>query len=169
MASQLAHLLLFISLAQLVTTVLCFSFPLTIISSSDQRHRCRLGGVSRSSDETSNDDDIISISIQKQFSDGVTPKQAKDAWMEYHWKKGGGLPILVLSSESSPANCKSLSRTRSLEARFERAEPNAFSAAFSANMFLPKLPGAFGSLHEGQDFNDGLAMHSSQIVWPLRH
>lgn len=99
MASQLAQLLLFVSLAQLVTTVLCFSFPLTIIS-SDQRHRCRLG-VSRSSDEISNDDDIISISIQKQLSDGVTPEQAKDAWMEYHWKKGGGLPILVLSPEST--------------------------------------------------------------------
>ena len=101
--SQLAQLLLFVSLAQLVTTVLCFSFPLTVIS-SDQRHRCRLG-VSRSSAEISNDneDEIISISIQKQLSDGVTPKQAKDAWMEYHWKKGGGLPILVLSSESSPS------------------------------------------------------------------
>lgn len=108
-ASQLAQLLLLVSLTQLVTTVFCFSFPLTpltpltIISSSDQRHRCRLCSVSRSSDEISNDDDIISISIQKQFSDGVTPEQAKDAWMEYHWKKGGGLPILVLSSESSPA------------------------------------------------------------------
>lgn len=43
----------------------------------------------------------ISVSVQKRFPD-ATPEQARDAWMDYHWKKGGGLPIFIVSSGESP-------------------------------------------------------------------
>jgi len=168
MTSQLALLLLLFSLAQLVTTVLCFSFPLTIISSSDQRHyRCRLG-VSRSLDEISNDDDIISISIQKQLSDGVTPEQAKDAWMEYHWKKGGGLPILVLSSESPTVIERTILPTLMKEQIVEEIqddEQGLVEVKYKVTDAGPFFPGIIPNTHDAsvkfQSFDD----KSTVMTW----
>lgn len=40
---------------------------------------------------------VVSVSIKRTFPH-VTTQEARDAWIEYHWKKGGGLPLLILSS-----------------------------------------------------------------------
>ena len=169
-ASQLAQLLLFISLAQLVSTVLCFSFPLTplTIISSDQRQRCRLGSVSRSSDEISNDDEIISISIQKQLSDGVTAKQAKDAWMEYHWKKGGGLPILVLSSESSPAVERTILPTLMKEQIVEEThddEQGLVEVKYKVTDAGPFFPGIIPNTHHASVSFQSIDDKSTVMNW----
>jgi len=37
------------------------------------------------------------VSIKRTFPHATT-EEARDAWIEYHWKKGGGLPLLILSS-----------------------------------------------------------------------
>ena len=44
-------------------------------------------------------DEIISVTIQRTLPN-ITPNEARDAWIEYHWKKGGGLPIYISSKES---------------------------------------------------------------------
>ena len=89
-----SHLLLIGSFIQL----LCFSPLYSSFNAAVRgRHKSSQFGVGSSDDDDG--DDIISVSIQKRFPD-ATPKQAKDAWMDYHWMKGGGLPIFILSSES---------------------------------------------------------------------
>ena len=164
--------LLFASLAQLVNTVLCFSFPLThpltIISSSDQRHRRRPGVASRSSsDEISNDDEIISISMQKQFSDGVTPEQAKDAWMEYHWKKGGGLPILVLSSETSAVErtiLPTLMKERIVEEIHDN-EQGLVEVKYKVTDAGPFFPGIISNTHEASVTFQSIDDKSTVMNW----
>ena len=46
------------------------------------------------------DDAINDISINVQrILPNVTPYEARDAWIEYHWIKGGGLPIAILNKD----------------------------------------------------------------------
>lgn len=40
----------------------------------------------------------VSVRITKNIT-FVSPSEAIDAWLEHHWKKGGGLPIFVTRSE----------------------------------------------------------------------
>mmetsp|Transcript_14339 Transcript_14339/g.24382 ORF Transcript_14339/g.24382 Transcript_14339/m.24382 type:complete len:432 (-) Transcript_14339:56-1351(-) len=94
MASTLVHLLiLFGGFGQLWS----FSPRYTPFNTVQGRHKSQLGAGSSAREESG----IISVSIQKRFPD-ATPEQARDAWMDYHWKKGGGLPILIVSSDESP-------------------------------------------------------------------
>jgi len=56
------------------------------------------GHISNAFDEQSNDDfNDISISVQRILPN-ITKHEARDAWIEYHWMKGGGLPIAILST-----------------------------------------------------------------------
>ena len=41
---------------------------------------------------------VISVTTQRTLPD-VTPHEARNAWIEYHWEKGGGLPIAILSKK----------------------------------------------------------------------
>eukprot|EP00985_Skeletonema_marinoi_P000235 scaffold68_cov163-Skeletonema_marinoi.AAC.2 len=94
MASTLVHLLiLFGGFGQLWS----FSPRYTSFNTVQGRHKSQLGAGSSAGEE----EGIISVSIQKRFPD-TTPEQARDAWMDYHWKKGGGLPIVIVSSDESP-------------------------------------------------------------------
>ena len=38
----------------------------------------------------------VSVTIRRTLS-AAAPREARDAWLKYHWEKGGGLPIAVLS------------------------------------------------------------------------
>lgn len=105
MASIPPHLILIGSFVHLLS--FAFSFPVLVEHKSFHGvgRRCRshqLGAVGSGSgsDDLSDDDGLVSISIQKQFPNSITPKQAKDAWMDHHWRKGGGLPVLIFSSDT---------------------------------------------------------------------
>ena len=52
-------------------------------------------------DEKVSSGGFVSVNIQRNLPN-VTPHEARDAWIEYHWKKGGGLPIAILSKKDSP-------------------------------------------------------------------
>jgi len=41
----------------------------------------------------------VSVRVERTFP--VPPVIARKAWMEYHWKKGGGLPIFVIKNEEN--------------------------------------------------------------------
>lgn len=91
MTSRLVYLLLIGGFGQLW----CFSPSYALLfDKARSRHISHLGVGGE-------DSGIISVSVQNQFPD-ATPEQAKDAWVEYHWRKGGGLPIFIVSSEDSP-------------------------------------------------------------------
>ena len=54
--------------------------------------------ISNTFDEQGNDDlNDVSISVQRILPN-ITRQEARDAWIEYHWMKGGGLPIAILST-----------------------------------------------------------------------
>ena len=52
-------------------------------------------------DEENSSGGVVSVNIQRDLPN-VTPREARDAWIEFHWKKGGGLPIAILSTKDSP-------------------------------------------------------------------
>ncbi len=93
MTSRLVHLLLIGGFGQLWSFSPRYTNTL-VHKEMRSRHKSQLG-VGRE------ENGIISVSVQKRFPD-ATPAQAKDAWMDYHWMKGGGLPIFIVSSEDSP-------------------------------------------------------------------
>lgn len=62
---------------------------------------------------SSSDNNIPSNEVKSGFSDGglvsvrvernlpeAKPKEARDAWLEHHWRKGGGLPIFIIEKEN---------------------------------------------------------------------
>ncbi|KAL7471974.1 hypothetical protein ACHAXS_012291 [Conticribra weissflogii] len=53
--------------------------------------------ISDGSYEDEKGNSVVSVSIKRTFPHATT-HEAKDAWIQYHWKKGGGLPLLILSS-----------------------------------------------------------------------
>lgn len=40
----------------------------------------------------------VKVQIRQAFP-YATPKEAQEAWLSYHWKQGGGLPLLLLSGK----------------------------------------------------------------------
>jgi len=87
-STTLAHLLLIGSIGQLLS----FSPPYTSFDEV-RLTSSQLSVVGSSAG-------VIAVSIQKRFP-YATPKQAKEAWMDYHWRNGCGLPIVILLSEEA--------------------------------------------------------------------
>jgi len=48
--------------------------------------------------DDNDDNNVISVTIRRTLPD-ATPYEARNAWIEYHWNKGGGLPIFILSKK----------------------------------------------------------------------
>ena len=47
-------------------------------------------------------DAAVRVQVQQSLAlTGVTPSQAKEAWLSYQWKKGGGLPVFVTHSDET--------------------------------------------------------------------
>ena len=44
----------------------------------------------------------VEVEVTRQL-DGVSPQHARDAWLDYSWTSGGGIPALVLRE---PADAK---------------------------------------------------------------
>ena len=53
-------------------------------------------------------EDMVVVSIRRTFPK-VNPRDARDAWITYHWKQGGGLPIIIQSYNST--SCDVFERT----------------------------------------------------------
>ena len=67
--------------------------------------------ISNAFDEQSND---ISISVQRILPN-ITQHEARDAWIEYHWIKGGGLPIAILNKDDNIIQSTTNNENRVLE------------------------------------------------------
>ena len=61
-------------------------------------------------DEENSSGGVVSVNIQRDLPN-VTPHEARDAWIEYHWKKGGGLPIAILSAPDDKNDTKQSTTT----------------------------------------------------------
>ena len=64
-------------------------------------------------DEENSSGGVVSVNIQRDLPN-VTPREARDAWIEFHWKKGGGLPIAILSTKDSPYDKKDTEQSTSI-------------------------------------------------------
>ena len=64
-------------------------------------------------DEENSSGGVVSVNIQRDLPN-VTPREARDAWIEFHWKKGGGLPIAILSTKDSPDDKKDTEQSTSI-------------------------------------------------------
>ncbi|KAL7508999.1 hypothetical protein ACHAXN_009018 [Cyclotella atomus] len=53
---------------------------------------------------------VVDVTVKRSFPK-VTPCVARNAWLEYHWSQGGGLPILIQSSNTISDDTKMLQRT----------------------------------------------------------
>ena len=97
-STQLTLLLLIGSIVRLwsFSPSWCASCYKTVLRPKSKSHRFQIQS------EAGDGNDIISVSITKRFPN-ATPKQAKNAWIEYHYRKGGGLPIFIVTSDESPA------------------------------------------------------------------
>ena len=129
-----------------------------------RRDRSQLG-VGGSSAE------IISVSIKKQFSDGITPEQAKDAWMKYHWKKGGGLPILVLStSEESPAAIERTILPTLMKERLDQETNNdegLVEIRYKVTDAGPFFPGIIPNTHSANVTFQSIDQQSTVMNWKV--
>lgn len=52
----------------------------------------------------------VDVTIKRSFP-GVTPFVARNAWLEHHWSRGGGLPILIQSNNTTSDDVQVLQRT----------------------------------------------------------
>ena len=106
----LSALLLWVLVATLISLIhnmsfLCDGFVITF---TRPPKRIILYGQSfTQEDNNENSEGVVSVNIQRILPN-VTPYEAREAWIEYHWKKGGGLPIFILSDNG---NQTSLERT----------------------------------------------------------
>jgi hypothetical protein len=55
-------------------------------------------------DSWSNDGGRVTVTITKELSTDTTPTEAKEAWLLHHWKRGGGLPILIVTCDEQDKN-----------------------------------------------------------------
>lgn len=51
--------------------------------------------IAFTADGLSTSSSVVNVQVTQSLSNGVTPSQAKDAWLLYQWKQGGGLPVVV--------------------------------------------------------------------------
>lgn len=101
------------SLLSLNSWALAFSTPVitrSAIGNNIQhylRPRSSLYSSLDSSGEHDNGDDggVVSVTIKRTLPD-ATPYEARNAWIEYHWKKGGGLPIAISANDQNPDAAK---------------------------------------------------------------
>jgi len=57
------------------------------------------------------------FSSDEEISDplGSASNYAKDAWLEYHWRKGGGLPIIVVIENKDDTDTTTTSNTTNIQ------------------------------------------------------
>ena len=75
-------------------------------SSAPNRIRYGLHYSTTQQDDTSltsaNTGEMVSVRIDRQVDNcALSPSDALETWLEQHWKKGGGLPIIVLTGGSN--------------------------------------------------------------------
>ena len=67
--------------------------------------------IDEQGDDAMND---ISISVQRILPN-ITQHEARNAWIEFHWIKGGGLPIAILNKDNSIIQTTTNNENRILE------------------------------------------------------
>lgn len=81
----------------------CLSFTQVRSSSSISPRTSTPSTSQLQADQSSNESwaegGSVSVSISKRLS-SKSPSEAAEAWLEHHWKRGGGLPILVTQTEN---------------------------------------------------------------------
>ncbi|KAL3932865.1 MAG: hypothetical protein SGBAC_010651 [Bacillariaceae sp.] len=73
----------------------------------------KLKATSQSDDTPSswNEGGKVVVRVVKEVSSGASPLEVSEAWMEHHWRRGGGLPIVVRRTESSSSSENRVKRT----------------------------------------------------------
>ena len=93
---------------------LCDGFVIAFTRPPKKRRILYYGQSFTQEDNNEGSEGVVSVNIQRILPN-VTPYEAREALIEYHWKKGGGLPIFILSSEKDESdnngNQTSLERT----------------------------------------------------------
>ena len=129
MTSRLVHLLLFGGFVQQLWSFSprCYK----TFNNKRGRYKSQLGVGGE-------ENGIISVSVQKQFPD-ATPEQARDAWMDYHWKKGGGLPIFIVSSEEERTILPTMMKERLNGDNVESVQEEISYKVTDAGPFFPGI------------------------------
>jgi hypothetical protein len=73
---------------------------------------------------------IVSVHVERTFPvaqftadtrQNSLPTIVRDAWLEHHWKKGGGLPVLVVQSNKSSSDGQTMQKRRILPILLEES------------------------------------------------
>ena len=84
-----------------ITFLLIMATKCRALCSGAQRPPCRRDGLQRLASAVRQNDatpsppqTTVSVTVERILSH-VTPAKAKEAWLEHHWRRGGGLPNLI--------------------------------------------------------------------------
>ncbi|CAJ1945279.1 unnamed protein product [Cylindrotheca closterium] len=120
-AHQTIRLLITIHFYVLVSIgceVKALSFPQLIQSNRLRRdvkekgsNTMKLEATSQSDSPSWQDGGKVAVQIVKDISSGASPLEVSEAWMEHHWRRGGGLPIFVTTPPSLELSSTEMKRT----------------------------------------------------------